>query len=74
MGQVAFSKDFNMLRGAKWHFAIKVLREGMATLGPLSPAPWLMSLLSHISTASSRDFKNMVGCGSIRPSAAPEYG
>lgn len=60
MGQVAFSKDFNMLRGAKWHFAIKVLREGMATLGPLSPAPWLMSLLSHISTASSRDFKNMV--------------
>ena len=60
MGQVAFSKDFNMLKGADWHSAIKVLREGMKILGPLSPAPWLMSLGSHVPTRSARDFNKMV--------------
>ena len=60
MGQVAFSKDFNMLRGAQWHSAVKVLRDGLAMLGPLTPVPWLMNLGSDIPVGSSRDFKAMV--------------
>ena len=64
LGQVAFSKDFNMLRGADWHFAIKVLRDGMAMLGPLSPTPWLVNLGSNVPTGSARDFNKMVWSGS----------
>ena len=60
MGQVAFSKDFNMLRGAKWHAGVKVLRDGMEILGPLSPVPWLMILGSFIPTRQARDFSKMV--------------
>ncbi len=60
MGRVAFSKDFNMLKGAQWHSAIKILRDGMAMLGPLTPVPWLMCLGSDIPMGSARDFKNMV--------------
>lgn len=60
MGQVAFSKDYNMLRVAQWHSAIKMLRDGMAMLGPLTPVPWLMCLGSDIPMGSSRDFKTMV--------------
>ena len=60
MGQVAFSKDFGMLRDAQWHSAIKVLRDGMAVLGPLSPVPWLMIMASDISDGISDDLKTMV--------------
>lgn len=60
MGQVAFSKDFNMLRSAQWHSAIKTLHDGMAMLGPLTPIPWLMCLGSDIPMGSARDFKTMV--------------
>ncbi len=41
MGQVAFFKDSGMLRDAQWHSVIKVLRDGMAVLGPLTPVPGL---------------------------------
>ncbi len=60
MGQVAFSEDFNMLRGAQWHSAIKVLRDGMASMGPLTPTPWLARLGSDIPMANSGDLKAMV--------------
>ena len=60
MGQVAFSKDFNMLRSEQWHSAIKVLRDGMAVQGPLTPVPWLVNIGSSIPIGSSRDFKTMV--------------
>ena len=70
IGQVAFSKDFDMLRGAQWHSAIKVLRDGMALLGPLTPVPWLISLGSDIPLGGSRDFKTMV-C--LRYNALPGY-
>lgn len=60
MGQVAFSKDFNMLRSAQWNSAIKFIRDGMKLLGPLSPVPWLVRLGSSIPMGSSRDFKTMV--------------
>ena len=60
MGQVAFSKDFNMLRGGDWHSAIKVLRDGMKIVGPVSPTPWLLNLASNVPTGSARDFNKMV--------------
>ena len=60
MGQVAFSKDFSMLRNTQWHSAIKVLRDGMAVLGPLTPVPWLMILGSDMTIGASADFKKMV--------------
>lgn len=59
MGQVAFSKDFNMLRGAQWHSAIKVFRDGLAILGPLTPVPWLMRIGSD-TPGGSNDLKAMV--------------
>ena len=64
MGQVAFSKDFNMMRGADWHSAIKVLRDGMTMIGPLSPTPWLLNLGSNVPVGSARDFNKMVWFGS----------
>lgn len=60
MGQVAFSKDFGMLRSAQWHSTIKLIRDGMEIFGPLAPVPWLMNLGPSIPTSSSRDFKAMV--------------
>ena len=60
MGQVAFSKDFNMLSSAHWHNAIKVFRHGLAMLGPLTPVPWLVCMGPDIPVGSSRDLKNMV--------------
>ena len=67
MGQVAFSKDFNMLKDAQWHSGIKVLRDGMAVLGPLTPVPWLTILGSDIPVGNSRDFKTMVCLCTICP-------
>ena len=60
MGQVAFSKDFNMLRNAQWHSAIELIRDGMKAYGSLSPVPWLMRLGSSIPMGSSRDHKALV--------------
>ena len=73
MGQVAFSKDFNMLKSAQWHSAIKMLRDGLAVLGPLTPVPWLMKLGSDIPTGSSRDFKAMVRFVSIFSESTSDY-
>ena len=60
MGQVAFSKDFNMLKDMQWHSGIKVLRDGMAPLGPLTPVPWFGILGSDMALGSASDFKAMV--------------
>ena len=60
MGQVAFSKDFNMLRSAQWHTTIKLFRDGLAMLGPLTPVPWLVCMGPDIPMGNSRDLKNMV--------------
>lgn len=60
MGQVAFSKDFNMLKSAQWNSEIKLIRDGMKILGPLSPVPWLMRLGSSMPISTSRDFKALV--------------
>ena len=60
MGQVAFSKDFNMLKDMQWHSGIKVLREGMAPLGPLTPVPWFGILGSDMALGSANKLKTMV--------------
>ena len=60
MGQVAFSKDFDMLKDMQWHSGIKVLRDGMAPLGPLSPVPWVGILGSDVVPDSANKFKTMV--------------
>ena len=60
MGQVAFSRDFKMLEDTKWHSGIKVLRDGLAVLGPLTPVPWLMILGSDMAMGSSGNLKKMV--------------
>lgn len=73
MGQVAFSKNLNMLGGAQWHSAIKILRDGMAMLGPLTPLPWLMCLGSDVPMGSARDFKKMVRSCSVSLLAYVQY-
>ena len=60
MGQVAFSKDFNMLKDMRWHSGIKVLRDGLAPLGPLTPVPWLGILGSDMALGSAGNLKAMV--------------
>jgi hypothetical protein len=49
MGAIGFSKDFHQLDDACEHPAIKDLHTQMATLGLLSPVPWLLSLLTSLS-------------------------
>ncbi len=52
MGQIAFSKSFNMLENGEWHHAIQTLRSGMALVGPFTPVPWLMQLGSEFPSTS----------------------
>ncbi|KAI8653830.1 hypothetical protein LRP88_00428 [Fusarium phalaenopsidis] len=52
MGQVGFSKDFNMLDSGHKHPAIQALHENMAAVGVLSTVPWLMSMLGKIPGAT----------------------
>ncbi|KAI0191340.1 cytochrome P450 [Astrocystis sublimbata] len=47
IGDVAFSKSFDMLRDKKWHFAVILLRRAMSLLGPFSPVPWLAQIAFH---------------------------
>ncbi|KAI2629001.1 cytochrome P450 [Xylaria nigripes] len=47
IGDVAFSRSFNMLRDKQWHFAVKLLRRAMSLLGPFSPVPWLAQIAFH---------------------------
>lgn len=44
MGDLAFGNPFGMLTHGKSHFAVDLLREGMAFLGPFSPVPWLVRI------------------------------
>ena len=41
MGDFAFGHSFDMMRNGKNHFAVDLLRQGMAVIGPLTPVPWL---------------------------------
>ncbi|KAI8625987.1 cytochrome P450 [Xylariaceae sp. FL1651] len=45
MGEFAFAKSFGMLHDRKWHDKIRLLIEGMAMIGPISPVPWLAQMM-----------------------------
>jgi hypothetical protein len=59
MSDMAFGNSLNMLRSGESHFAIEILRQGMAMLGPLSPVPWLFIIFSKV-PGLSRDWKRML--------------
>lgn len=44
MGEFAFSKSFGMLKTLQFEKGVKLLRKGVALLGPLSSVPWLARL------------------------------
>ncbi|KAL9062619.1 MAG: hypothetical protein Q9161_009778 [Pseudevernia consocians] len=44
MGKFAFGRSFRMLENEEWHSAIRMLRNAMRLLGPLSSVPWLAQI------------------------------
>jgi GTPase len=48
MGEVGFSRSFNMLDDEKEHKAIKGLHESMKFVGTMGHVPWLMQFLGSI--------------------------
>ncbi|KAJ3544539.1 hypothetical protein NM208_g2999 [Fusarium decemcellulare] len=63
MGQVGFSKDFEMLNSGKKHPAIEGLHDNMAAVGVLGTVPWLMSMLSKIPGATGSYSRFTDWCG-----------
>ncbi|KUI57709.1 Tryprostatin B 6-hydroxylase [Cytospora mali] len=41
MGELAFNKSFGMLDKHEWSGSVQLLRNGLAILGTVTPAPWL---------------------------------
>ena len=58
MDQVAFFKDFSMLRDTQWRSAIRVICDGLTLLGPLIAVSWLMIWGSDTAVVN---LKTMVG-------------
>ncbi|KAA8568678.1 hypothetical protein EYC84_007681 [Monilinia fructicola] len=48
IGDLAFGKSFDMLKTGEKHHALKLLQEGMAPLGILTPIPWVFPILIKI--------------------------
>ncbi|MCJ1237976.1 hypothetical protein MMC14_005963 [Varicellaria rhodocarpa] len=44
MGNLAFRESFDMMKEGKSHFAVDLIRGGMALLGPFSSVPWLVKI------------------------------
>lgn len=44
MGELVYSKSFNMLRDRKWHHVVKRSQKAVSLLGPLSPVPWAIQI------------------------------
>ncbi|UPL01945.1 hypothetical protein LCI18_012879 [Fusarium solani-melongenae] len=63
MGQVGFSKDFNMLDSGHKHPAIQGLHDNMTAVGVLGTVPWLMSMLSKIPGATGSYERFTDWCG-----------
>lgn len=53
MGDLSFAKSFGMLEDGSWHYAVKLLRDGMAILGVATPVPWLAQICFHIPGVAS---------------------
>ncbi|KAF5021007.1 hypothetical protein F66182_6938 [Fusarium sp. NRRL 66182] len=63
MGQVGFSKDFNMLNSGSKHSAIQGLHDNMTAVGVLGTVPWMMSMLSKIPGATGTYARFTDWCG-----------
>ncbi|KAI0480040.1 cytochrome P450 [Xylariaceae sp. FL0804] len=63
MGEIGFSKDFQMLKLATEHSAIRGLHDNMAAVGILGTMPWLMSMLSKIPGATGTYQRFTDWCG-----------
>ncbi|KAH6876594.1 cytochrome P450, partial [Thelonectria olida] len=63
MGEVGFSKDFDMLNSGNKHTAIQGLHESMGAVGVLGTVPWLMSMLGKIPGATGSYSHFMDWCG-----------
>ncbi|KAF4626682.1 hypothetical protein G7Y89_g11474 [Cudoniella acicularis] len=48
MGDMAFSKSYDMLKTGEQHGMIKLLQEAMAPLGTLTPIDWILPLLQDL--------------------------
>ncbi|CAJ2505021.1 Uu.00g124150.m01.CDS01 [Anthostomella pinea] len=44
MGDISFSKSFQMMQNQGWHLTIARLQRALSLLGPTSPAPWLFHI------------------------------
>ena len=59
MSDLALGEPLNMLKDDKYHFALKLLQDGMDILGPLSPVPWLVRIGYSI-PGVAQHFKNLI--------------
>lgn len=53
MGDLAFNKDLGMNSGSQGKNPLKLLRDGMHILGPLTPIPWLAQLAFSLPGAAA---------------------
>jgi hypothetical protein len=59
MGDFAFATSFNMLKTGKWHEGVKLVRDGMDILGPISPVPWLAQI-GFMIPGAAKSWKQML--------------
>ncbi|KAF7879414.1 hypothetical protein EAF04_000610 [Stromatinia cepivora] len=48
IGDLAFGKSFDMLKTGEKHYALKLLQEGQAPFGFLTPIPWVFPILIKV--------------------------
>ena len=59
MGDFAFGRSFQMMDSGKNHFAVGIIRQGMAVIGTFTPVPWLFILGKSI-PGLARDWKRLL--------------
>lgn len=60
MGDFAFATSFNMLKTGKWDAGVKLVRDGMNILGPISPVPWLAQIGFQVIPGAATSWKQML--------------
>jgi hypothetical protein len=60
MGDFAFATSFNMLKTGKWDAGVKLVRDGMNILGPISPVPWLAQIGFQVIPGAAKSWKQML--------------
>ncbi|KIX94699.1 uncharacterized protein Z520_09745 [Fonsecaea multimorphosa CBS 102226] len=59
MGDLAFAKDFDMLKNGQKHWAIEILNGGQRGIGIFGPVPWLFIIMSNIPPVV-KEFKKFI--------------